>query len=612
MRVEELFRMVDSIIGLNEISNLIVIPVSAILVFVLSLGLFLSINKHNKVQQKENLRVKDYYLILLLLTTSLAFLLYGLIESISQLTITNVLIVGFLIYIATLTYIFLVSSINKQSFSILFLFYLSTLLFVTPFSSKPLINGVDTIEATTDVLQIWYDKHFSFSRHAGWYDFAPVNAITKNFLLNILGINSPYDPSITSMIYISLSISYILALFAFLERMCCKNLKYYALAVLCSASNSYAILLNMSGPPVNYSLTLGMISVFLVTIMIYKNDVEYTHRLYIPFSLITLTSILAHPTGILIPLYIMSAIFYLFINKRYKAKELFYLLLISFLMIALKALYTGLNEGLSTLLNILLTAFRELLSGDLRSDIKVFYGSPEAPPKSILVSYVALPAMLTAILIVETIKKLRKNSRVNTFILFIISVIIPLIFIGFIINLVISYSRYFAVSAIALGGFVMLLYMSEFKNIKFYKLEKTLFIVLIFLGVLISVLSPNALTEQYNLFTGGRWPRIENFILAKFLFDHIDLNYVTAVFYGVEKPKLTLYLSNDILLYGHPYHQIECLIVERLLIPGIINTRSYWDFYWGRLFLTYKIGYEFDALSENVILNAWKWVAAWK
>jgi len=127
-----------------------------------------------------------------------------------------------------------------------------------------------------------------------------------------------------------------------------------------------------------------------------------------------------------------------------------------------------------------------------------------------------------------------------------------------------------------------------------------------------SVLSPNAMIEQYNVFTGGRWPREENFVLSRFLIDHVSLEYVAKVFNGWERARLNLYFAHDISYYGYPYHHINVLLTERLLIPRLIDARSYWDFV-GRLFVNYS-GFvdSIDVSSEDIIFSGWRWVMTWR
>jgi hypothetical protein len=119
--------------------------------------------------------------------------------------------------------------------------------------------------------------------------------------------------------------------------------------------------------------------------------------------------------------------------------------------------------------------------------------------------------------------------------------------------------------------------------------------------------------EQYKIFTGGRWPRIENFILSRYLIYNVDIEYVINVFYGREEAKLYLYFAPGISYYGYPFHHINVLLTERFLIPGVINTRSYWDFFGGRLFVKYAsyINYT-KIMNECIVFNGWKWIMTWE
>jgi len=435
--------------------------------------------------------------------------------------------------------------------------------------------------------------------------------------MNILGVDYPYDPLTTTLMYIALAISFVVGLLAAVEKMGFKGLNSYALAILLSISNAYTLLLGMSTPPTNFSLVFCMLAVFLITGIVYDSggvrNVKGSFATI--FTLLTVAAVLAHPMAIIIPSYTLGILLYLTASRErdsQKAKLLFLLLLISFSVFSLKAVYTGLREGLAVTIRLMMAAFAELLLMGAHRDVQVFSGSPVAPPKSVLITYTALPALLGAIFTVELVKKLRRRT-IDTDYLTLFTIPIPLlfIFIGFVITLVVPYSRYTAVPAITLGAFLASIYLLRLRVYRSRNLEKLLLAILVGLMALVSVLSPNALIEQYNLFTGGRWPRVENFILSKYVFDHVDVHYVTATFTGTEKAKLHLYFASDILLYGHPAHHISVLIVERLLIPGIIHARSYWDFV-SRHFLAYEWYYdELDMHKENIVFNGWKWMITW-
>jgi len=618
MRVEEVFRIIDSVLKLNSVSNLIVLASSATLIFMFSL-LLLTIIRSNNVSNRENSRKNghNYISASILLAISFLLMFYGLIESISNYTITNMLVLGLVTYVLTLVYMFLKPINSEPVFPILLLFYINTFLFTTIFASKVLINGIDAAETTTDVLQIWFEKHFYFSRHAGWYDFAPIDAVLKNFLMNILGVDYPYDPLTTALMYTALAVSFVMGLFATIKKIGFEGLDSYALVLLLSVSNAYTLLLGMSTPPTNFSLVFAMFAIFLVIHIVYDYDEARSvgSSMLIVLTLLTIAAVLAHPMAIIIPSYVIGVLMYLIASRKrgdQKAKLFLSVLLISFAIFSLKAAYTGLSEGLASTLRLMMTAFVELFSMKMYGDIQAFTGSPMEPPKSLLISYTALPALLSAIFIVELIKKLRRDADADNLTFFTIPIPLLLTFIGFVITFVVPYSRYTAVPAVTLGAFQASLYLlPKLRVLRSHSLGKTLLAILIALMALISVLSPNALIEQYNIFTGGRWPRVENFVLSEVVFNHVDRGYIEAVFYGVERARLRLYFTDDILLYGHPYHHIECLIVEKLLIPGIINTRSYWDFY-GRFFLTYGgFADNLNASVESIIFDGWRWIGTW-
>ena len=75
-----------------------------------------------------------------------------------------------------------------------FLMHFNAIVIIFILAAKWLIRGVDAEETSADTLNIFFNGHFEYSMHAGWYDLAPVDSIIKVALLNITGNNYPYSP----------------------------------------------------------------------------------------------------------------------------------------------------------------------------------------------------------------------------------------------------------------------------------------------------------------------------------------------------------------------------------------------------------------------------------
>ena len=187
MRVEDLFKFIDRALNLTGLSFITVLIASFALVLSITL---LALHMASRERTNEKPVESDQ-------RTSTSSLLYicasllmalGLLRSLIHRYIDLVLIMGISLYVVilTLTCIWFKGS---RTFPFLFSFFTSSLLFALFFSSKVMLNGVEAAETTVDTLQIYHEGRFQFSRHASWYDLAPVDAIVKvSLLLSLIHI----------------------------------------------------------------------------------------------------------------------------------------------------------------------------------------------------------------------------------------------------------------------------------------------------------------------------------------------------------------------------------------------------------------------------------------
>ncbi|MEM3804701.1 MAG: hypothetical protein QXV08_01325 [Desulfurococcus sp.] len=612
MHVEDIFKALDNLLGLTNTPVIIILMLSfAVFFFTSFLLLWLGRVKDEKLRDfKNGAKTRRGHWLNNLVLLSIVVLVIGYVQSIVLLSVSWLLVAGLVLSAITLV---LISADGSNYVSVEKLLIL-IILFAAVFSSHVIINGVEGGETTTDTLQIYIKGYFRFSRHAGWYDLAPVDAIVKNFVLYSAGVNNPYDPLTTTIIFTALGISVIIYLLTYVKTLRGNGVfDYFALAVILMAVNPYSLLIGMSSPPTNFSLVFSLLAVLVIARHV-ATSAPIDYRTLILVAILAVSATLAHPKAIMILLYVSSILVTrLFVHRGRGddlTRRLISLLIIVLVIYSLKALYTATAEGLKGVVDMILNGLTDLLFGMEFRDVNVYLGSSMPPPRSTLVSFATFPAFLSAVFLVELLRFLRRGDAdadtiVVTFVVLLAS------FFALVTNIVYSASRYLGYPALVLGGFQTLTYLMHAKIRPTYK--KT---IIILLGVMciLSILSPNSLIEQYNVFTGGRWARVENFILTRELFEMLDYSYVASVFNGFEEAKLTLYLPQDILLYGHPYHHVECLIVERILIPGIVNARSYWDFYSGnRMFLRSEYLDSPNQLANtSIIFSGWKWVLAWK
>jgi hypothetical protein len=618
MHVEDLFRFIDKILGLNRISNIAVLIVSAIVVFSLTLLILHKIRREYSNNIKQNtFSYRDATpIVSAMYLWATILMIIGISSSVYWYKVDIVLILGLTIYVCSLIFTIIFSHAlfkGSRHYPLTLLFTVSTFLYALFFSSKVLLNGVEASETTVDTLQIYYEGYWRFSRHASWYDLAPVDAIIKVFLLYVLGVNNPFDAVITTLMYGTLAFSIIIFLFGFAKNLFSDPIKGWSAVILLMSIHPYALLIGMSTPPTNFSLVFSTFAVMVISRSIYMNA-RTSYATLMSFVIFAISAMLAHPMAIAIPAYLLTISLVISIYNPVKAgssNTIYLPALISMILFLVKLVFTGVSLGAKTLVDILLKGLMTLLFIEKPVDIIAYEGSPNLPPKSTLFSFAGFIGFISATFLTELIKLVRRRNA-DKITVFVMGTSLLLILAGVITNLITSFSRYLAVPGIVLGSFQSIIYLGSIIKNTLHPKWRNILVTMLGIMCLASILSPNAMIEEYNIFTGGRWPRIENFILSHYLVYHVDPRYVANVFYGWEKAKLNLYFAQDILYYGYPYHHINVLLTERFLIPGIINARSYWDFSGGRLFVKYAgyINYT-KIIDESMIFNGWKWFMTW-
>jgi len=620
MRVEELFKFIDKLFRLDRVPNTVILLLSTTLMFLLSLLILYRIRqqtngvKLGKSGKSFNALTRSviYAHVCIALST-----IIGMSHSIYRYSISPLLVLSFVTYIAYLVSTLIIHQVfpQEERKKLLLLFFITSLLYTFFFSSKVLLNGIEASETTVDTLQIFHDGYWRFSRHAGWYDLAPVDAIVKVFLLHVLAVESPYDPVTTTLMYSALSFSILIFMLTFIQQLPYGDtVLKWALLLLLLSIHPYTFLIEMSTPPTNFSLVLSMFAIVLVSRYVYGRGGMSIHAMLTAFIIFTTAPVLAHPMSIMIPAYLSAILLSMAGSSKGPSKSIYVLTIISIIMFFVKMLFTGASVGGKTFTDILVKGFTTLLTllfTEEPVDVKMYVGGPE-PPKSTLFSFSAFLGFIGALLFIELVKLLKRGEG-DKATMMVLGIGLLLTFAGATTNIVEPSSRYLAIPGITLCSFQSIIYVTRILHDRTRLEWRAMFSVLIGVMCLAAILSPNAMIEEYNVFTGGRWPRIENFILSRYLLDHVDPEYVVKVFHGLDRAKLYLYFTPDILYYGHPYHHIEVLITEKFLIPRLINARSYWDFYGGRLFVRYAGYIDPIKISEgSTIFTGWKWVMVWE
>lgn len=613
--IEKIFYSIDNLLSLNKFSVFDILVVSYIFTFIVSLIILYKIisiffEESNIIQKRKELSL----IILTSYVVTLIFMIFGFAASFYELTVDILFILGLIMFVISINLHLIYMLIFKENppYERLLILLLWNLVYLILFfySAKPLLNGIDATETTTDTLQIYIAGHWAFSRHAGWYDLAPVDSIIKVYLLHVTGINNPYDPVTTSLVFFASALALFVFLVAFFKKFFYKTFYAHIIAILTLSIHPYSPITQLSVPPVNLALQFSMFTLLIITNTIFNNQKNLLPT-FLVYSIFVFSAILAHPISIIVPIYIFLAIIsFMSIKNLLLIRSLFNYFIIFLILFLVKLAFTAMLPGVITFSVLLSKALEFILNLKFKTDIVAYQGSPNLPPLSTFFSFTAFIGFISAVVVVE-IFRAYKYKNYNKIVL--LNLLFSLIFTGlsFALNQILSFSRYLAIPAITLSSFISMIYISYLISLPSNSVWKYMLFFLISITALLTLFSPNAIIEQYNIFTGGRWARIENFILSKIIVYNVDQHYVENTYYGTNKTMLYIYFYTDILYYGHPYHQIDVLFVERFLIPGIINAKSYWDAY-NRYFITYG-GYLHNSMigAQNIVLNGWKWIVVW-
>jgi len=200
--LEDLLRRIDYMLGLSSIDSLFWLLFVAV-VFFISILFSEFFNSRDTLPLRS--RYDIYVLTLLLAVFSSIFTLCSFIISYLSGYYYNIYVVlGIIAQIISLCILAILKPDSDMSsmlgYTRRFILHLSTITIIFLVSGRWLIRGVDAEETSADTLNIYYNGNFQYSRHAGWYDLAPVDSIIKVFLLRINGNSDPFSSFETFLI----------------------------------------------------------------------------------------------------------------------------------------------------------------------------------------------------------------------------------------------------------------------------------------------------------------------------------------------------------------------------------------------------------------------------
>ncbi len=582
--LERILRHVDSVLGLDNI------PVFTWLVSVLLLFLVLSLFSERARWRGVFVRRRGLitYLIFFLLGFSNCFLILALILSYFTGYYYNFyVVIGLVVQMTCLliTSIFWRSITESKKVIQLkkFLMHLSVLVTIFVVSGRWLIRGVDAEETSADTLSIFYAGNFQYSRHAGWYDLAPVDSLIKVMLLRVSGNNDPLSPLETFMISFASGLILYFLVYAYLKA----NERLHdllPLTLIMLALHPYAFLPGASITPTNIAVSLALVS--LLIHLRSESNPSGTHL--ITSGLLFAASVLAHPFALSALVFMFVCILAKYFGRSLKSSDIMFFVLVLVLWLV-KAAFTATIYGIASVYESVVNGITQVWE---REALIVFrsvkYGEL---PKLALASFSASLGIVggVALITLYLIFKGRVRGSLSWLTLLIV------FFAGFAglssaLAALGGQSRYVFVPFAPLF-FLVVLFFSRVRNVSSF------FRVLILFAAILTLLSPNFIPDQYSFFMAAKTSDRVMFSTMESLFERLDPVFVADRFHGRSSVRLYIFQEGVFIRSGGE----SGLIVEKLILPSIINTRSYWNFVGRGPFDPLPEDYDYSA--DSIVVN---------
>ncbi|MEM1774492.1 MAG: hypothetical protein QXO93_05255 [Acidilobaceae archaeon] len=563
--MEDLLRRIDYMLGLSSIDSLFWLLFVAV-VFFISILLSEFFNSRDTLPLRT--RYDIYVLTLLLAVFSSLFTLCSFIISYLSGYYYNIYVVlGLIAQIISLCILAILKPDSDMSsmlgYTRRFILHLSTIIIIFLVSGRWLIRGVDAEETSADTLNIYYNGNFQYSRHAGWYDLAPVDSIIKVFLLRINGNSDPFSSFETFLISFTSGVFLYLLVYVYVKS---KHSLTHLLPLIPAILmlHPYSFLPGLYVTPANISVALALASLIVLLYFTQNNSRANLISSRILFTTLFITSLLAHPFAISVLIFIAIYILAKYYDGSLRMNDILIFAIALTLWLA-KAVHTATLYGIVSIWNTILHGIFNIWE---RESIIAFRNiGYSSLPKISLASFSASLGIiggLAVLMIFYIIRRHTSNSKwLNLSIIFFVGLTGLVSLLGSLGG----YSRYVLVPFASLF-FLVILLNGEARNIS-YTLK-----ALITIAAILVILSPNFMPDQYYSFMAAKFSDRMMFEISESLFEKLDPAFVVSRFQSTSYMKLYIAQESEFIrnMGG------AGLIVDKLILSGIVEVKSYWDF----------------------------------
>lgn len=563
--MEDLLRRIDYMLGLSSIDSLFWLLFVAV-VFFISILLSEFFNSRDTLPLRT--RYEIYVLTLLLAVFSSLFTLCSFIISYLSGYYYNIYVVlGLIAQIISLCILAILKPDSDMSsmlgYTRRFILHLSTIIIIFLVSGRWLIRGVDAEETSADTLNIYYNGNFQYSRHAGWYDLAPVDSIIKVFLLRINGNSDPFSSFETFLISFTSGVFLYLLVYVYVKS---KHSLTHLLPLIPAILmlHPYSFLPGLYVTPANISVALALASLIVLLYFTQNNSRANLISSRILFTTLFITSLLAHPFAISVLIFIAIYILAKYYDGSLRMNDILIFAIALTLWLA-KAVHTATLYGIVSIWNTILHGIFNIWE---RESIIAFRNvGYSSLPKISLASFSASLGIiggLAVLMIFYIIRRHTSNSKwLNLSIIFFVGLTGLVSLLGSLGG----YSRYVLVPFASLF-FLVILLNGEARNIS-YTLK-----ALITIAAILVILSPNFMPDQYYSPMAAKFSDRMMFEISESLFEKLDPAFVVSRFQSTSYMKLYIAQESEFIrnMGG------AGLIVDKLILSGIVEVKSYWDF----------------------------------
>jgi len=562
--LEDLLRRIDYMLGLSSIDSLFWLLFVAV-VFFISILLSEFFNSRDTLPLRT--RYDIYVLTLLLAVFSSIFTLCSFIISYLSGYYYNIYVVlGLIAQIISLCILAILKPDSDMSsmlgYTRRFILHLSTITIIFLVSGRWLIRGVDAEETSADTLNIYYNGNFQYSRHAGWYDLAPVDSIIKVFLLRINGNSDPFSSFETFLISFTSGVFLYLLVYVYVKS---KHSLTHLLPLIPAILmlHPYSFLPGLYVTPANISAALALASLIVLLYFTQNNSRANSISSRILFTTLFITSLLAHPFAISVLIFIAIYLLAKYYDGSLRMNDILIFAIALTLWLA-KAVHTATLYGIVSIWNTILHGIFNIWE---RESIIAFRNiGYSSLPKISLASFSASLGIIGGIAVLMIFYIIRRHTSNSKWLNLSIIFFVGLTGLVSLLGSLGGYSRYVLVPFASLF-FLVILLNGEARNIS-YTLKALITIVAILV-----ILSPNFMPDQYYSPMAAKFSDRMMFEISESLFEKLDPAFVVSRFQSTSYMKLYIVQESEFIrnMGG------AGLIVDKLILSGIVEVKSYWD-----------------------------------